>query len=729
MTHRIYHAVVVMAIVLVGSWTLSGVARAADPVDEIHYSYGDTPDSVVFDWRGDETAFSYGLLSPDETPATAHPSSVTPLDTTGPFEELVLTGLQPGTLYHYRIGANGDDHTFRTAPTGDFTWVDTGDTGTTLCDSWMSETQALIAAQGPDFVTHGGDISYANECGQAAVHQYYVDQEVWSHDAAFMPVWGNHEYAGPNKDSLPGAISDSLANYKGRSFIPNAESVPNDTHSQTSNPGCPSSTPSTNGCQGEDWGWFRAGGVLYISYPEPWPGAYPDWEAKAEPLMAAAQADPNIDFIVTYGHRPAYSSQSGSVNTALRTALTQLSASYSPTPDHPTGKYVLNVNHHVHAEEVFSPIGGLVNITNGGGGAGQANYGTPATSSLYRSPRPGILSATYSESVHTLTVSLLCGPVYQPNPKPCVPYGDTTPVAYGATLYTQTFTAPSTSPPVATLTAQLDDAVSTVTPGQSVTYTATAADPAQGTTVAGVTMTLTLPAAYSIGDADGGTVSGSTVTWDATDLTGGTSVSRQVIATLDPGAVPGTSLPATLQLSSTDGTCAVTGSSCQNDDTDTVASPVRQWIANQSVESNLTGWTGAYSSRSQATRVTTDGYDLSASIQVTNKTTARGAAGVNAKPRPVTATTSGNQYTAGVWVRGQTAGQVLYLLLKEFRPDGTVAGSRSVHVQVPDTGWHRLTVTYPAAGTGDQLAMSIYCSNLAPKAWFHADLMSLTSPS
>jgi hypothetical protein len=735
MRHRIYHAVVVIAIALGGSSMLTGVAHATDSVDEIHYSYGDTPDSVVFDWHGSAATFSYALDS-DHVPGgpytdqvQASPTSTVPVDSAGPFQEVILRGLTPGATYHYRIG-DGDDHTFRTAPTGDFTWVDTGDTGSTLCDSWMAETQELIAQQHPDFVTHGGDISYANECGPAAVHRYYTDQEVWSQGAAFMPVWGNHEYGAPNKESLPGAIRDSLANYKGRSFVPNAQRVPNDTDTQTSTPGCPSPTaPGRNGCPGEDWGWFYAGHVLFISYPEPWPGAYPAWEATVAPLMAAAQANSQVDFIVTYGHRPAYSSQLASVNTALRTALTQLSSQYSPTDAHPEGKYVLNVNHHIHGEEVFAPIGGLVNITDGGGGAGQANYGTPAANSLYRSSRPGILSAEYSASARTLTVSLLCGPVYEPKPRPCVPFGSSTQVGQGATLYTQTFTAPSTSPPVATLTAQLDDAASTVTPGQSVTYTATAADPAQGTTVAGVTMTLTLPAAYSIGTTDGGTVSGSTVTWDATDLTGGTPVSHQVTAALDPGAVPGTSLRATLQLSSSDGACLVNGSSCQDDDTDTVASPVHQWIANQSVETTLTGWTGVYSSRSQASRVTSDGHEGSASVQVTNKTQTRGAAGVNAKPRPVTATTSGASYTATVWVRGQTAGQVLYLLLKEFRPNGTVAGSRSVHVQVPDSGWYPLTVSYTAASGGDQLSMSIYCTNLAPKAWFHADQMSLISPN
>ena len=153
---------------------------------------------------------------------------------------------------------------------------------------------------------------------------------------------------------------------------------------------------------------------------------------------------------------------------------------------------------------------------------------------------------------------------------------------------------------------------------------------------------------------------------------------------------------------------------CKATDTD-VATAITQWIANQSVETDLSGWTGLYSSRSAITRATGDGYLSSASLQVANKGTARGAAGVNAKPRPVTATTSGTPYTATVWVRGQTAGQVLYLQLKEYRPGGATVAARNVRYQLPDTNWHQLSVTYSAASAGDQLAMSIYCGNLAPR--------------
>ncbi|HEY1484579.1 MAG TPA: carbohydrate binding domain-containing protein, partial [Micromonosporaceae bacterium] len=128
-------------------------------------------------------------------------------------------------------------------------------------------------------------------------------------------------------------------------------------------------------------------------------------------------------------------------NADLQTALTTLSASYSPTGAHPTGKYVLNVAHHVHAEEVFSPVGGLTDITDGGGGAGEVALTTPAPNSILRAEHPAIMRGDYSATAHTLTMTIICGAVYTPQPEdPCT---------YGSTLYTQTFTAPGggTPPP------------------------------------------------------------------------------------------------------------------------------------------------------------------------------------------------------------------------------------------------------------------------------------------
>jgi hypothetical protein len=435
-----------------GRWVSIGVAlvaltassptrvSATEVVDEIHYSYGENADEIVMDWHGAASVIEFGLTTEYGQQATAGLPSATPIDISGPFREAKLTGLQMSTTYHYRIGG-GPDNTFRTRPSADFTWVDVGDTGSTICTPWVADTHALIAAQQPSFVTHGGDIAYANVCGVPAVHRYYVDQEAWSHTAAFQVVTGNHEYGAPVAEAPAGTPRESLLNYKGRSYLTHGQAVSNDSATQINHPGCGWEThSSTNTCRGEDWGWFRAGGVLYISYPEPSPNAMSDWKAAAQPLMAQAQSDASIDFVVTYGHRPAYTSLAGGEEATARTALDSLAQLYSPRTSNPAGKYVLNVAHHIHGAEVFGQINGLTHVTNGGGGEGSTTYSSPADpNSVFKTVHPSVTRGDYDAVHHTLHIRVLCGPVFVPKPRePCT---------YGSTIYSLDFPSAVSPPP------------------------------------------------------------------------------------------------------------------------------------------------------------------------------------------------------------------------------------------------------------------------------------------
>jgi hypothetical protein len=394
---------------LVAALLHAGPAGAADTVDEIHYSYGETPGSVVVNWRGTETGIAYG-----------------------PFREVELTGLAPDTAYHYRIGG-GADHVLRTAPLGSFRWVDVGDTASTLCKPWVADVHALIARLAPRFVTHGGDISEANVCGAAAVHAYYVDQQAWSLEAAFQPVWGNHEYGAPTASAPAGTPRDSLANYKGRGELTNPQTLALDTPTRVTAPGCPYHG-SVNTCRGEDWGWFRAGGVLFVSYPEVWPGALADWQPAADALLARAQADPTVDFVITYGHRPAYSSLSANGwDPTVRSALDALARRYSPAPGRGDGKYVLNLAHHVHALEVFGPVHGLTHVTNAGGGQGTVSLPAPAPGSLLRFSHLGVLAGDYDAAARRLSLRWVCGPKL----------GTKDTCGYGDTVWSTTFPAPT----------------------------------------------------------------------------------------------------------------------------------------------------------------------------------------------------------------------------------------------------------------------------------------------
>ena len=52
---------------------------------------------------------------------------------------------------------------------------------------------------------------------------------LWSGNQPQFPDiggWGNHEYGSPQPDSVPGAVRDTMENYKGRSFVANAQSDP-----------------------------------------------------------------------------------------------------------------------------------------------------------------------------------------------------------------------------------------------------------------------------------------------------------------------------------------------------------------------------------------------------------------------------------------------------------------------------------------------------------------------
>jgi hypothetical protein len=153
-----------------------------------------------------------------------------------------------------------------------------------------------------------------------------------------MPAWGNHEWD---------ESTDDLRNYKGRFRIPHAET---------------SSGAPRRACCGADWGWFDAGGVRFISYPEPYSDeTWTAWGAKAAGLMAAAERGRRIHFIITFGHRPAYSTGYHPGDKLLASIVDRLGDRFP--------KYVLNLNGHSHDYERFRPIHHVVHVTAGGGGA------------------------------------------------------------------------------------------------------------------------------------------------------------------------------------------------------------------------------------------------------------------------------------------------------------------------------------------------------------------------
>lgn len=322
---------------MVVSWaTIAGVQPAAadTPVDEVHYTFLSAT-SVDVAWRGGATDVSYGLTTSYGSSATGVAPDWTPPSSPGPFYHASIANLAAGTTYHYSIGG-GPDYTFHTPPTGQFRFDAIGDVGDTSKFSHLGDTLSAIASDQPSFVLMIGDLTYANAAGssQTVVDQHFNDMmNTWATSAAYIPAWGNHEWESE--------AVDDLRNYKGRLVMPNA---------QTS-PGSPAIS-----CCGNDWGYFDAGGVRFISYPEPYASnTWTDWQSHANALMSAAQNDPSIDFIITFGHRPAYSTGYHPGDTKLAGILDGLGTAYN--------KYVLNINGHSHDYERFQPISGVTHIT------------------------------------------------------------------------------------------------------------------------------------------------------------------------------------------------------------------------------------------------------------------------------------------------------------------------------------------------------------------------------
>jgi hypothetical protein len=391
-------------------------ATSASAGDNIHWTIMG-PTSVSVDWRGTDSTLHYGLTSSygqsvtavSQAGAICDPAAVPGNSATGPYREARISGLQGNTVYHYKIGSAGADHTFRTPPSigsSGFNVTVQGDIGDATSYSNMPRVQGMVSSDLPRFVLMVGDLTYKNDHGSPLDIAHFNDVMVWSQDAAYMPAWGNHEWDGPS--------FDDLRNYKGRFDLPNPQSsAPN--------------TPTVSNC-GEDWYWFDYGNVRFIAYPEPmaqtgsssnsaaWTSWYNLMTGPTNP-MASAQNDSNIRFIVTFGHRPAYSSGHHTGESTLKRHLDALACQYS--------KYVLNVNGHSHNyERTFPQKGsscsnaaapGVVHITAGTGGAGLEQDGsclyrtcTQPSWSARRFMRQGLTKLSFSAS--GIDGRFICGP-------------------------------------------------------------------------------------------------------------------------------------------------------------------------------------------------------------------------------------------------------------------------------------------------------------------------------
>jgi hypothetical protein len=375
--------------------SMPAAPTTAQEPHEVHFTYT-APDAVTFDWSGDGTTVRYWAKDHPPRTVNAHLATPTPISGAGPFQEAVADQLVPGLEYQFEVGhpMKPQGHAFHAPPApgaAGFAFVAVGDLGDTGGQPAAAEVHRDINVSEPWFVLALGDLSYADLSDQAAVDRHFDDVMVWSQRAAYMPAWGNHEWNDPQRDDL--------RNYKGRFALPNA----------AASPGAPAA-----GCCGEDWYWFDFGAVRFIIYPEPYThDTWVDWATRVEPLFAEAEASPLIKFVITAGHRPAYSSGHHGGNPQLRAILDGLGKRFP--------KYVLNLNGHSHVYERTKPQAHVVHITAGTGGGALEHAASsclwdvcqPPAFTAFRAIHHGFVKVTVRPQ--ELRLEAICGPASRGN--------------------------------------------------------------------------------------------------------------------------------------------------------------------------------------------------------------------------------------------------------------------------------------------------------------------------
>jgi hypothetical protein len=355
--------------ILVGTVNLAYCA-----IDEAHWSIIG-PTAVTFDWRGSDNTIYYGTTSGDITNSmVASPANPTPTDSSGSYWECALTGLSVDTLYYYKIGSSGTQHTFRTPPapgTSGFTMVATSDWQENG-DEHTLNGMKQIAAIAPRFVLVLGDLTGADDNGIFLVHKRFADMMVWSQDAAYMANWGNHDW----EDNTKKPSAAWMNNIKGRIAMPNSQTV--------------ASSPSGGG---EEWGWFDYGNARFITMPDWYTDpTYDEWKTGAEPVFQAAQNDSNIKWIVVLLHRPAYST-GHHTNDGTEPPATQINYFADKY-----NKFVLCINAHNHVCErsIPSQTHNVLHVCDGSPYLTQAWSMPPQSFTAFRAERDGFLKITFN---------------------------------------------------------------------------------------------------------------------------------------------------------------------------------------------------------------------------------------------------------------------------------------------------------------------------------------------
>jgi hypothetical protein len=150
------------------------------------------------------------------------------------------------------------------------------------------------------------------------------------------------------------------------------------------------------------------------------------------------------------------------------------------------------------------------------------------------------------------------------------------------------------------------------------------------------------------------------------------------------------------------------------------APPPSNLLANGSFEGSLAGWSGASSSLTLAS----DGKVGSGAARVAR--TWGSSFSILTSSKPVTSTAAGAAYTAGGWIRSDTPGRKVCLIVREWTSGGSLVGSRSSCVT--STGdWQQFAANrYVAARNAGTIDVAVTESGAATGDSFEVDGLTLT---
>jgi hypothetical protein len=338
-------------------WSFTTVPVNTSPIYQYLSWRSDPTNSIVVNWY--DPCSPAGDTTVDYGTTTSYDSSVTNT-TSSIFHHVELTGLSPGTTYHYRPrssnGAVGPDATFTTelaSPTI-FRFAVYGDerSDQTTLEPFYTRHQQLanwVAAQNFDFVLQGGDTVYVggstNSNGPWMWYDYYRLSSNLGKSKVVMATMGNHEVQDAGQD--PYLYYDLYTN------------------------AFPANGPAIDG-KGRVYS-FDYGNAHFVSLTS----YQVDVTAQAAWLnldLQIAKANPNIKWIFVFFHAPMYTKTDPGT---LRGDRTDEINTWGPLFDLYHVDIAFQSHNHVYERSYSVKNGavvgdgvGTVYITNGLGGAG-----------------------------------------------------------------------------------------------------------------------------------------------------------------------------------------------------------------------------------------------------------------------------------------------------------------------------------------------------------------------